>query len=527
VRWVTRLTTGAVIVIIVAGLALLIRAKVPTAKVEGSFRTYAKFRDGSRLAAGSPVVIAGVRVGTIVKLTVDGRVARVDMRLQDGLDLPADSFATRRADTLFGDSYIEIIPSGGDEGAVPARRLTSGEPIAHVIEGGSTDALLRGTAAALPKMDHALDVVHDAVIRSRTWVSGPMNDQLGNGADWLSQGHIEGPMEAADHALATIDGLTTRGAGALAHTAPDVTRTLDRIARAVVTTRDRMREARAGLVGALHDTRDGLDGIDPQIAQAADLLAAIDQEQGQGQGEIQRHGADWQGTLGRLVNDPAVGETLEDLALSGREAAASFNRFKSWLGMRVEFDVFSRAVRFYATAEIRARNDKFYLVEFERGPLGGVPNDELSEVTGSAAYVRQQEIHDRLRFTAQFGKQLGPLSVRGGLKDSTIGFGVDTLLLDGRLKLSADLYGAFQATPRLKLAGALAVFRSVYVLAGVDDALNQPGYLPIVSGKPGAPKTFDEVRYGRDYFLGTMLVFNDADIAVLLRVYGALLVGLL
>jgi len=517
VRWVTRLTTGAVILIIVAGVGLLIRAKVPTMKVAGTFRTYAKFRDGSRLAAGSPVVIAGVRVGLIEKLTLEGRLARVDMRLQDGLDLPVDSFATRRADTLFGDSYIEIIPAGGDEGAETARRMKSGDPIAHVIEGGSTDALLRGMAAALPKIDNALDVVHDGVVRSRAWVSGPAADQLSNSADWLSQGHIEGPMEAADHALATIDDLTSRGAEAIARTAPEVTHTIDRIDRAIVTTRDRTREIKVGLVDALRDTREGLGGIDPQIAQATELLAAIDDG----------HGDDWRGTLGRLVNDPATGDTLDDLALSGREAAASFNRFKSWLGMRVEFDVFSRAVRFYATAEIRARNDKFYLVELERGPLGGVPNDELSEVAGSAAYVRQQEIHDRIRFTAQFGKQLGSFSLRGGLKDSTIGFGADTLLLDGRLKLSADLYGAFQATPRLKLAGALAVFRSIYVLAGVDDALNQPGYLKIVSGNPGAPTTFDHVRYGRDYFVGTTLIFNDADIAVLLRVYGALLVGLL
>jgi phospholipid/cholesterol/gamma-HCH transport system substrate-binding protein len=517
VRWVTRLTTGAVILIIVAGASLLIRAKMPTMKVAGTFRTYAKFRDGSRLAAGSPVVIAGVRVGVIEKLTIEGRLARVDMRLQDGLDLPVDSFATRRADSLFGDSYVEIIPAGGDEGAETARRMKSGDPIAHVIEGSSTDALLRGMAAALPKMENALDVVHDGVMRSRAWVSGPAADQLSNGADWLSQGHIEGPMEAADHAMATIDHLTSRGAEALAHTAPEVTHTLDRIDRAIVTTRDRTREIKVGLVDALHDTREGLGDIDPQIAQATEWLAGL----------ADGHADDWRGTLGHLVNDPAAGDTLEDLALSGREADASFNRFKSWLGMRVEFDVFSRAVRFYATAEIRARNDKFYLVELERGPLGGVPNDELSEVAGSAAYVRQQAIHDRLRFTAQFGKQLGRFSVRGGLKDSTIGFGVDTLVLDGRLKLSADLYGAFQATPRLKLAGALAVFRSVYVLAGVDDALNQPGYLKIVSGNPGAPKTFDQIRYGRDYFVGTTLVFNDADIAVLLRVYGALLVGLL
>jgi phospholipid/cholesterol/gamma-HCH transport system substrate-binding protein len=517
VRWVSRLTTGAVILIIVAGVALWIRAKVPTSEVEGSFWTYAKFRDGSRLAVGSPVVIAGVRVGTIERIAVDGRLARVDLRLLDGLDLPVDSFATRRADSLFGDSYIEIIPAGGDEGAGTARRMMSGDPIAHVIEGGSTDAILRGMAAALPKMDNALEVVHDAVIKGRKWVSGPLDDQLGNGAAWLSEGHIESPMEAADHALTTIDGLTSRGAEALANTAPDVTHTLDRIDRAVVIARARLRETKAGVAAALHDTREGLGGIDPQLAQVAELVAAVDEGRGN----------DWKGSLGRLVNDPALGDTLDDVTSSGREAAASFNSFKSWLGMRVEYDVFSRAVRFYATAEIRAHNDKFYLVELERGPLGGVPNDELSDVAGTAAYVRQEEIHDRLRFTAQFGKQLGRVSVRGGLKDSTFGFGADTLLFDGRLKLSADLYGAFQATPRLKLAGALAVFRSVYVLAGVDDALNPPGYLSIVSGNPGAPKTFDQVRYGRDYFVGTTLVFNDADIAVLLRVYGALLVGLL
>jgi len=517
VRWLTRLTTILVIAIVVGGAALFILAKIPTTSVGGSFTTYAKFRDGSRLATGSPVVIAGVRVGTIERLTVDGQFARVDMRLLDGLDLPVDSFATRRADSLFGDSYVEIIPDGGEGGAGTARRLKSGEPIAHVVEGNSTDAVLRAMADALPKISNALDLIHDAVLGGRRWVGGPVLDRLTDASAWLGEGHIEGPMETADRAVKRIDELSARGAERLANTAPEVTSTLDRIDRAIATARGSMRDARSGLVEALRDTREGLDRIDPQVAQAAELMTAINEGQGD----------DWKGSLGRVVNDPTLGNEIEDITISGREAVASFNRFKSWLGMRVEFDVFSRDVRFYATAEIRARQDKFYLVEFERGPLGGVPHDELSDVANSTAYLRHQEIRDRLRFTAQFGKHLGPLSVRGGIKDSTFGAGVDALMFDGRLKLSVDLYGAFQATPRLKIAGALAVFRSVYVLAGVDDALNSPGYLQIVSGNPEAPKTFDEVRFGRDYFAGAMLHFTDEDISVLLRVYGALLVGLL
>jgi phospholipid/cholesterol/gamma-HCH transport system substrate-binding protein len=504
------------ILIIVASVGLFIRAKMPTTKVAGSFLTYTKFRDASRLAVGSPVVIAGVRVGLVEKLSVEGRLARIDMRLLDGLDLPVDSFATRRADSLFGDSYIEIIPAGGDEGAT-YRRLMSGEPITHVIEGSSTDTILRGTVGALSQIDNALEIVHDRMIKGRTWISGPIDGTLSSGADWLSQGHIEGPMDSARQAMVTIEGLTSRGAEALANTEPEVMHALDRIDRTVITARAGMRDAKAGVSSTFQGIRDGLDGLDPQIAQAAEIMTAVNEGQGD----------DWKGTLGRLIDDPALGQTLDDVTSSGREAAGNLDRFKSWLGMRVEYNVFARAVRFYATAELRARKGKFYLIEFERGPLGGLPSDELSEVAGTAAYVRQQEIRDRFRFTAQFGKQLGMFSVRAGIKDSTFGAGTDALLLDGRLKLSADLYGSFRATPRLKLAGALAVFHSIYVLAGVDDALNPPGYLAVTSGNPTAPKTFEQVRHGRDYFVGATLLFNDADIAVLLRVYGALLVGLL
>jgi phospholipid/cholesterol/gamma-HCH transport system substrate-binding protein len=511
VRWLTRLTSGAVIVIVLGAIALLVRARMPSTKLDGSFKTYTKLRDGSRLATGSAVVIAGVQVGMIVKMTVEGSFARIDMQLRDDLDLPADSFATRRADRLFGDSYVEIIPSEGDN----PRRLQSGEPITHVVEGRSSDSILRGIGTALPKIDNSLDVMHDAVLNGRKWVSGPFSDGVDRTDEWLREGHIEEPVESADRAVRRIDDLTVRGAEAISKAVPEVASTLDRIDRAVVTAGTRIHDARVGLVQALHDTREGLDRVDPTIAEASDLMSAIDDGRGD----------DWKGTLGRAINDPALGDQLEEVTTAGREAAASLSPFRSWLGMRVEIDVFSRASRLYATAELRARGDKFYLAEIERGALGGLPSDQLSDVAGSTAYLRRQEIDDHMRFTAQFGKQLGPLALRGGLKDSTFGFGAD-LLVGGRLKLSADVFGSFQRTPRVKVTGALAVFRTLYVLGGVDDAFNEPGYLPIVPDNQENPRIFDKVRYGRDYFAGAMLTFTDEDIAVLLRVYGALLIGM-
>jgi phospholipid/cholesterol/gamma-HCH transport system substrate-binding protein len=513
VRWLTRLTTVAVFAIVVAGVLLLIRSRMPTVRTGGGFVTYAKFRDASRLAAGSAVVIAGVRVGTIDKLTIEGSLARIDMRLQDGLALPADSFATRRADSLFGDSYVEIIPSGGGE----SRLLRSGEPITHVVEGSSTDAALRGMAETLPKIDNVLDLVHDLAIKGRAWITGPFAERFDAAAGWLGEGHVEHPLEAADRAMVRIDDATARAADAVASGGPEVLRSLDRIDDTVARTRTRMADLKTGVVSALQDTREGIDRIDPQLAQAGELMAAIDEGRSN----------DWKGKLGRLVNKSDLADQIEDATESVRDAAAGLNRFKSWLGMRLEVNRFSRHIRFYATAELRARNDKFYLVEFERGPLGGLPHDTLSDVANAGSYTREQDIPDRLRFTAQFGKQIGRYAFRGGIKDSTFGFGADALFLDGRLKLSSDVFGSFQATPRLKLTGALAVFRTLYVIAGVDDALNKPGYLQIVSGSAGVPASLDKVRYGRDYFFGSTLQFTDEDVAVLLRVYSALLVGLL
>jgi phospholipid/cholesterol/gamma-HCH transport system substrate-binding protein len=516
-RWLSRLVSLGILVAIAAFGAMLIRARVPDLRVGQAFTTYAKFRDGSHLAVSSPVVIAGVRIGDVTRVSIEGRFARIDMRLRDNVQIPIDSFVTRRADSLFGDSYIEIVPGIASDGQGHLLVIRSGDPITHVQEGSSTDAVLRAVGTALPRIDNALATTNDFMVRSRQWVQGPMNDGLVQATAWLAEGHIEPPLTATERALERVEAATARAAEALADSAPEVTRKLQRIDDAITQARRGMADGRASLVTAMQDAREGLDAVDPSVAQMAEVITAIDR------GETD----DWRGTLGRLASDPGLHDTLEDATIGAAEGVQGFNRFKSWLGARVELGAFSRAFRVYATAELRARNDKFYLLELEKSGLGGLPGDTLTDAAGTGSYTRRQEIRDRLRFTVQFGKQFRFLQVRGGLKDSTFGLGSDVLLSDGRLRFSADLFGSFQRTPRLKVSAAFAVFRSIYVIAGIDDALNAPGYLPILPDNADVPLDFKKVRYGRDYFVGAALQFTDADLATLLRVYGTLLVGLL
>src|SRR5262245_40254796 len=102
-RWLSRLVTASIAIAVVVVTVLVIRSRMPSSQVGEGFVTYAKFRDGSRVAVGSPVVIAGVRIGDVTRISIEGRFARIDMRLVDNAQLPVDSFATRRANSPFAD----------------------------------------------------------------------------------------------------------------------------------------------------------------------------------------------------------------------------------------------------------------------------------------------------------------------------------------------------------------------------------------------------------------------------------------
>ena len=510
-RWISRLTTVVIVITFVVAIALLIRSKIPSSDTGGAFLTYVKVRDASRLAVGSPVVIAGVRVGDITRLTIEGRLARVDMRLREGINLPIGTFATKRADSLFGDSYLELVPSGEE----PVVLLKSGEPIRHVQEGGSTDATLRAIARTMPKIDEALENVHELMTSGRQWVNGTLVETLNDVDVWLAAGNLERPLASADDAMKAFEDGTAGAAKAVADAAPDIDRRLASFDKMLKNARTDMREAKLSLQTGLADARTRFDDIDEPVADMLEIMSAIDEGRGD----------DWKGTLGRLVNDPSLANDLEDFSGDVADGAAGLNRFRSWLGGRAEVAVKSGEIRVYATAELYTRTDKLFLIEFSYSNLGTFPSSNLADAAGNPQFTRTQQIRDDFRFTAQFGKRLGFAQGRIGIKDSTPGIGADALFFNGRLKLSADLFGSFEATPRLKLAGAFAVFRSIYILAGVDDVLNTPGTLPVRPDSQSVPTALDEVHYGRDFFLGASLHFTDADLATILRFYGALIAG--
>lgn len=99
----------------------------------------ASFQRADGVSIGAPVRMAGMPVGEVIAHTLaNGYRAELSMRLNSGVEVPADSAAVIETDGLLGPKYIEIHPGGEDTIIRPGGRFEYAQD-AMVLE----DLLLR------------------------------------------------------------------------------------------------------------------------------------------------------------------------------------------------------------------------------------------------------------------------------------------------------------------------------------------------------------------------------------------------
>jgi phospholipid/cholesterol/gamma-HCH transport system substrate-binding protein len=91
--------------------------------------------DASGLDNRTPVYIAGVQVGYIKKIALDGYRARAQLSVKKGVNIPRDSKIAIKSQGLLGDKYLEIMP-GGEK-----RYLAQGDRISGVVTTPGFDQL--------------------------------------------------------------------------------------------------------------------------------------------------------------------------------------------------------------------------------------------------------------------------------------------------------------------------------------------------------------------------------------------------
>jgi phospholipid/cholesterol/gamma-HCH transport system substrate-binding protein len=108
-------------VFVLVGILCLAYLSIKLGKMEllggDYYNISAEFTSVSGLKTGASVVIAGVEVGRVDRITLEparGYLARVSMSLKSGLKLSDDTIASVRTSGIIGDKFILLKPGGSD-----------------------------------------------------------------------------------------------------------------------------------------------------------------------------------------------------------------------------------------------------------------------------------------------------------------------------------------------------------------------------------------------------------------------------
>lgn len=510
---------GILVLVVAIGGYLVWRTVGQRPSGDSDFWVWADFSDASGLPKGSAVLIAGLPVGEITTLAIRGRKARITMTVRDDIELWSNAVVFKKSSSLLGAFFLEIDPGTpatplADGTLRQNVRIESGDQIKNVVEAASVDAILRRFEETMPKVDSLVLSVRELSENLRAIVNGPVKSIADNLDDLVRQeaGTVASILQRTDRAIANIE--------AISGDIRDATRDGGRVDSILANLDGASAEARVLVESARNEVeqtgatvREKLDMVDGILEDTGSIANKIDEDKG---------------TLGRLVNDTTLIDNLEDISEDAKGFLGTLFGMKTYVGLRSEYNVRAGLARHYISVELQTRPDKFYYIELEKGPRGGYPEVALVYDPNIGQFRQTVTIEDKIRFTFQFAKRLGWLTLRYGLKESTGGVGADASWFDNKLKVSVDVFDAtFDQLPRLKVTAAYELFGFLYILGGVDEALNQPDELAIELVNDDVPVQFNEFTFGRDYFFGAALRFKDSDLAALLTVGGAALFGAL
>jgi phospholipid/cholesterol/gamma-HCH transport system substrate-binding protein len=477
----SRATTAAKVglfVVVMVGAGLLIYRFVNKSSGPGrGYVVYALMRDAAGIAKHSQVRMAGIPVGSIESVKLEGDKARIDVRMNPEVPLYEDASVTKVASSLLGEYYLAV--GAGTEGK---RKLKDGDRILLVIEATSTDQLVRELA------DIARDVkqVTSALAQSVGTDQGKEDikstlSNLAQVTEALNQ-TVRENRQTIHNILVQVEGMTKNGG-------PEIERILENVR---VTTQE-VRELTAKSADGQPKNAGELRQIVDKVNRASDSLESALKNIDSVSGRLDRG----EGTLGRLTKDEKLINEVEGVAENVGDFVGGLSRIQTIVGLRTDYQFLGNGVKSYVELRLQPSEDKYYLIEVINDPHGLTRYEQTDvDTTNPNSPPHYREVRtvttNSLRFSLQFAQSFGPFTGRWGIKESTGGVGLDLLLFEKRFELRQDLFGFGEVVlPRWRVSLGYEFVNRLWLLGGVDDILS------------GAR---------RDYFVGAQLRFNDEDL---------------
>lgn len=449
----------------------------------GGYRVWATMPDATGVAPRSRVMISGIQVGVVDRISLYNGEARIDIRMSPDVPLYEDAAIGKRATSLIGESFIVLTPGTEGKPRIPdeGRILYYiDEPTIQSLQGQIAD-ILRDVKAVTESLKNTVGSENGQEQLART---------LENLADVTEQLNetVRENRAGVTQTINNINQITGEAAPRIREILENVEK-VTRDVREMTAAAEQVpgREARPGDIrSAAERLNRATESLESTLKHADSIAARVDRGEG---------------TLGRLTKDETLINEVETVVEDVGELVGGLSRFQTVVGLRTDYNFLANTIKSYVELRLQPAEDKYYVFEIVNDPRGKTSFEQIDVDTtnpNDPPHYRETRTitTNAFRFSFQFAKRLGPLTGRFGIKESTGGLGLDLHLLDDRFELRQDLFGfGEELSPRWRVALAYEFIRKLWLLGGVDDILNDDR---------------------RDYFVGLQLRFTDSDLKTIL-----------
>jgi phospholipid/cholesterol/gamma-HCH transport system substrate-binding protein len=447
------------IALFVLGVFIIKIEEIPLGARGGRERVQAVFPSVAGLDEKSPVRIAGVRVGIVEKIELEGDRALVTLAIERNVVLHEGARAEVTSLGMLGDKYVELFP-----GDLAAPRLKRGTVLSGTSPIGFDEAL-----------KNANDILGDvkAVTASlRQSMGGPQGEQ-----------RIEQILENVRELTASIRDLVKANRSNVDATMANVRS----FSESLKTELPRFADKLVALADDIDNlVKENRGNVDASLANVKELTAQL-RVSADNLNRITGRIAAGQGSVGKLVNDETTVNNLNS-ALKSVEGGAdalknTIGRAERWhLDVNLRSEALpdlnqSRNSRSAVGFDLHTSPRRFFRIEFVDSPFPRVYNTTRTTTTiypdGNSQTVTEDvtKTSETNTFNAQVGYDFPYFTLRGGLFESTGGVGIDKMVLRNKLRLTLEAYdfNRSEKPPHLRLEGRYFLTRNIFAFAGWDD----------------------------------------------------------
>jgi phospholipid/cholesterol/gamma-HCH transport system substrate-binding protein len=463
-----------------------------------SMNVFALFHDATGLSKRSRVQIAGIVVGEISDILLQGGLARVELRVRKDAGLKEDAAITKRAESLLGDYMLDIFP-----GTPESPLLKDGGEIKKVVDtqgmemvfnslGKITADIQAVTTALRGTLGGEQEASLQRIMQNAVQLSQSVDSMVRDSTARLEV-ILRNVEEASGDVRAITKGQEDRVAQIVENIA-QITRDIRDVSASIKQVVGAREEELKGSVGSVRETLDRLD-------RSAGNLEEITEKVKTGQG-----------VAGTLLTNERVGQKLSESIEDISDFVQRLTRLQVEVGVRSEYLLSQGASKNTLAFRLIPKPDKYYLIEFVNDPRGSVDYQIVQRNPPDVGQVVTQEqriTRDQLKISAEFAKRYYFTTLRFGVIESTGGVGADFHFLEDALTLKLDAFNfSVQELryPRVRATLRLHAFQHIFATAGMDDILN----------KQVRDFATNRLIAGRDFFFGGGIYFTDDDLKAVL-----------